>query len=108
MEHRQHGEENASRCQVSFHSEFEVRPSPRRFHIRWRRMCYSARKIDQGVKFASRLTSGSAREPTSASVGRRRRRHIAQELIAAVTLDRGQVVRDQPTRSFDRDRDTVL
>ena len=44
----------------------------------------------------------------SAGEGRRRRRHIAQELIAAVTLDRGQVVRDQPARPFDCDIDTVL
>ena len=36
-------------------------------------------------------------------LGRRRRRHIAQELIAAVTLDRGEVVRDQPARTFDCD-----
>ncbi len=33
---------------------------------------------------------------------------IAQELIAAVTLDRGQVVRDQPVRPFDCDLDTAL
>jgi hypothetical protein len=51
---------------------------------------------------------GSGRKPTSASVGRRRRRHIAQELIAAVTLGRGQVVRNQPARLFDCDLDTVL
>jgi hypothetical protein len=43
-----------------------------------------------------------------ARVGRRTRRHIAQELIAAVTLNRGQVMRDQPVRPFDCDPDTVL
>ncbi len=51
---------------------------------------------------------GAAMSPPSASVRRRRRRHIAQELIVAVTFDRGQVVRDQPARPFDCDLDTVL
>src|SRR5215831_13715887 len=45
---------------------------------------------------------------TSARLGRRRGRHIAQELIAAVTLDRGEVVRNQPTRTFDCDLDIAL
>ena len=48
------------------------------------------------------------RELTSARTGRRGRRHIAQELIAAVPLDHGQVVRDQPARPFDCHLDTIL
>jgi hypothetical protein len=58
--------------------------------------------------FPRRILPESRLKPASASVGRRRRRHIAQERIAAVTLDRGQVVRDQPARPFDCDLDTVL
>ena len=58
--------------------------------------------------FPKRILPESRLKPASAGVGRRRRRHIAQELIAAVTLDRGQVVRDQLARPFDCDLDTVL
>src|SRR5260370_36818676 len=37
----------------------------------------------------------------SASVGRRRRRHMSQELIAAAPFECVQVVRDPPTWPFD-------
>ncbi len=58
--------------------------------------------------FPKRILPESRLKPTSVGVGRRRRRHIAQELIAAVALDRGQVVRDQPVWPLDCDLDTVL
>jgi hypothetical protein len=58
--------------------------------------------------FPRRILPESRLKPTSVGEGRRRRRHIAQERIAAVTLDRGQVVRDQPTWPLDGDLDTVL
>src|SRR5215813_13987852 len=45
---------------------------------------------------------------TSVRVGRRTRRHIAQERVAAVALDRVQVVGDQPGRPFDCDLDAIL
>jgi len=48
------------------------------------------------------------REPTSYRVARRRRRHVAQELITAVTFDCGKVVRDQPVWPFDCDLDAIL
>ena len=67
-------------------------------------------RISEGVcshKLSAYLP-GAAVSPRQTSVRRRRRRHIAQELIAAVTFDRGQVVRDQPARPFDCDLDTLL
>lgn len=45
---------------------------------------------------------------TSVRVAWRTKWHIAQELIATATLDRGEVVRDQPARPFDCDLVAVL
>ena len=56
----------------------------------------------------ARSLPSDVRIPRSAGEGRRRGRHVAQELVAAVTLDRGQVVRDQSLRPLDRDLDTVM
>lgn len=61
-----------------------------------------------GAKPTTSPTSIAAREPTSCRVGWRRRRHVAQELITAVTFDCGEVVRDQPVWPFDCDLDAIL
>ena len=61
-----------------------------------------------GAKPTASPTSIAARELTSSRVGWRRRRHVAQELITAVTFDCGEVVRDQPVWPFDCDLDAIL
>jgi hypothetical protein len=46
--------------------------------------------IDRVIdRFDFQAEDESGVKPTSVRVGRRRRRHLAQELIAAVTFDRG-------------------
>src|SRR6476660_3727696 len=57
-------------------------------------------RTNDGERFSSWSTCG-------VNVRRRRRRHIAQELIAAMAFERGQVVRNQAVGPLDRDFDSI-
>jgi hypothetical protein len=65
-------------------------PKLRDFHTAWASSRHSVVALRVfGDQVTTQEFPYGGREPTSTSVGRRRRRHIAQELIAAVPFDRG-------------------